>query len=197
MPRTSTLERTTNETSVKATVNLDGTGASQITLNGAGFFTHMLDQLAKHSLIDITVEATGDIHIDDHHLVEDVGITLGQALNDALGDKRGIRRYASADLPMDETLSRAAIDVSGRPFLVWRVEFTAEKIGTFDTELVREFFQAFAMNAGITLHVESVYGANSHHIAESIFKAVARALRDALAVDPRVAGDLPTTKGAL
>lgn len=197
MPRTATLERTTNETSVKATVNLDGTGASQITLNGAGFFAHMLDQLAKHSLVDITVEATGDIHIDDHHLVEDVGITLGQALKEALGDKRGIRRYASADLPMDEALSRAAIDVSGRPFLVWRAEFTAQKIGTFDTELVREFFQAFAMNAGITLHVESVYGANSHHIAESIFKAVARALRDALAIDPRVAGELPTTKGAL
>ena len=197
MARTSTLERATNETSVKVTVDLDGTGASAITLNGAGFFAHMLDQLAKHSLIDITVEATGDVHIDDHHLVEDVGITLGKALQQALGDKRGIRRYASADLPMDEALSRAAIDVSGRPFLVWRAQFTAPKIGTFDTELVREFFQAFAMNAGITLHVETVYGANSHHIAESIFKAVARALRDALAVDPRTAGELPTTKGAL
>lgn len=197
MSRTATLERTTKETSVNVTVDLDGTGASSISLNGAGFFVHMLDQLAKHSLIDITVEATGDLHIDDHHLVEDVGITLGQAMKDALGDKRGIRRYASADLPMDETLSRAAIDVSGRPFLVWRVDFTAEKIGTFDTELVREFFQALAMNAGVTLHVENAYGANSHHIAESIFKAVARALRDALAIDPRVAGDLPTTKGAL
>ncbi|MEM6711546.1 MAG: imidazoleglycerol-phosphate dehydratase HisB [Pseudomonadota bacterium] len=197
MPRTASLERATNETSVKAAVNLDGTGASTISLNGAGFFHHMLDQLARHSLIDITVEATGDLYIDDHHLVEDVGITLGQAIKEALGDKRGIRRYASADLPMDETLSRAAIDVSGRPFLVWRVEFTADKIGTFDTELVREFFQAFAMNAGITLHVENVYGANSHHIAESIFKAVARALRDALAIDPRIAGELPTTKGKL
>ena len=197
MSRTATLERVTKETSVKVTVDLDGTGASSITLNGAGFFAHMLDQLAKHSLIDITVEATGDVHIDDHHLVEDVGITLGQAIQEALGDKRGIRRYASSDLPMDEALSCAAVDVSGRPVLVWRVDFTAPKIGTFDTELVREFFQAFAMNAGITLHMESVYGANSHHIAESLFKAVARALRDALAIDPRVAGDLPTTKGTL
>ncbi len=197
MSRTATQERTTKETTVRVTVDLDGTGASSITLNGAGFFAHMLDQLSKHSLVDITVEATGDVHIDDHHLVEDVGITLGLALKEALGDKRGIRRYASADLPMDEALSRAAIDVSGRPFLVWRAEFTAPKIGSFDTELVREFFQAFAMNAGITLHAESVYGANSHHIAESLFKAVARALRDALAIDPRVAGDLPTTKGAL
>ncbi len=197
MARTASLSRTTNETSVTVAVDLDGTGTSSITLNGAGFFAHMLDQLAKHSLVDITVEASGDIHVDDHHLVEDVGIALGQAMLEALGDKRGIRRYASADLPMDEALSRAAIDVSGRPFLVWRAEFNAEKIGTFDTQLVREFFQAFAMNAGITLHVESVYGANSHHIAESIFKAVARSLRDALAIDPRVAGDLPTTKGAL
>jgi imidazoleglycerol-phosphate dehydratase len=197
MARTASVSRTTNETSVTVAVDLDGTGTSSITLNGAGFFAHMLDQLAKHSLMDITVDASGDIHVDDHHLVEDVGIALGQALLEALGDKRGIRRYASADLPMDEALSRAAIDVSGRPFLVWRTEFNAEKIGTFDTQLVREFFQAFAMNAGITLHVESVYGANSHHIAESIFKAVARSLRDALAIDPRVAGDLPTTKGAL
>lgn len=195
--RTATLERSTNETSVAIEVNLDGTGTSSIALNGAGFLAHMLDQLAKHSLVDISVQAKGDLHIDDHHLVEDVGITLGKAVNQALGDKRGIRRYASADLPMDEALSRAAVDVSGRPFLVWRVQFTAAKIGTFDTELVREFFQAFAMNAGITLHVENVYGANSHHIAESIFKAVARALREALAIDPRVAGDLPTTKGAL
>lgn len=195
--RTATVERATKETSVKVTIDLDGTGASSITLNGAGFFCHMLDQLSKHSLIDMTIEATGDVHIDDHHLSEDVGIALGEALKQAVGDKRGIRRYASADLPMDETLSRAAVDVSGRPFLVWRVEFTAEKIGTYDTELVREFFQAFAMNAGITLHVENAYGANSHHIAESIYKAVARALRDALTIDPRVAGDLPTTKGAL
>lgn len=197
MPRTATIERATKETSVKVAVDLDGTGTSDITLNGAGFFSHMLDQLSKHSLIDMTIEATGDLHIDDHHLSEDVGIALGEAIKQAVGDKRGIRRYASADLPMDETLSRAAVDVSGRPFLVWRVDFTAEKIGTYDTELVREFFQAFAMNAGITLHVENAYGANSHHIAESIYKAVARALRDALAIDPRVAGDLPTTKGAL
>lgn len=197
MPRTATIERATNETTVKVSVDLDGKGASSIQLNGAGFFAHMLDQLAKHSLVDITVEALGDVYIDDHHLTEDVGIALGQAVREALGDKRGIRRYASADLPMDEALSHAAVDVSGRPFLVWRVEFTVEKVGTFDTELVREFFQAFAMNAGVTLHVETLYGANSHHIAESIFKAVARSLRDALAIDPRVADDLPTTKGAL
>lgn len=197
MPRTATVERATKETSVKVSVDVDGTGASNITLNGTGFFGHMLDQLSKHSLIDMTIEATGDLHIDDHHLSEDVGIALGEAIKQAVGDKRGIRRYASADLPMDETLSRAAVDVSGRPFLVWRVEFTAEKIGSYDTELVREFFQAFAMNAGITLHVENAYGANSHHIAESIYKAVARALRDALTIDPRVSGDLPTTKGAL
>ncbi|MEM6383329.1 MAG: imidazoleglycerol-phosphate dehydratase HisB [Pseudomonadota bacterium] len=197
MTRSATRERTTRETTVDVTIDLDGTGTSSITLNGAGFFAHMLDQLAKHSLIDLTVNATGDVHIDDHHLVEDVGITLGEAIRQAVGDKRGIRRYASMDLVMDEALSRAAVDVSGRPFLVWRADFTAEKIGTFDTELVREFFQALAMNAGITLHVESVYGANSHHIAESIFKAVARALREALSIDPRVADDLPTTKGAL
>ena len=197
MPRTASIERVTKETAVAVNVDLDGTGVSSITLNGAGFFHHMLEQLAKHSLIDITVEATGDVHIDDHHLVEDVGIALGQAIREAVGDKRGIRRYASADLPMDEALSRAALDVSGRAFLVWKVTFTAERIGTFDTELVREFFQALAMNAGMTLHMESVYGANSHHIAESLFKAVARALRDALAIDPKVANDLPTTKGAL
>lgn len=197
MPRTATLERTTNETSVKATVDLDGKGASIITLNGAGFFAHMLDQLGKHSLIDITVEATGDTHIDDHHLVEDVGITLGQAIKEALGDKRGIRRYASADLPMDEALSRAAVDVSGRPFLVWRVEFTADTIGTFDTELVREFFQALATHGGITLHVDMLHGVNSHHIAEAAFKAVARALRDAVEPDPRKCDAIPSTKGTL
>lgn len=197
MPRTATLERTTNETSVKATVDLDGKGASIITLNGAGFFAHMLDQLGKHSLIDITVEATGDTHIDDHHLVEDVGITLGQAIKEALGDKRGIRRYASADLPMDEALSRAAVDVSGRPFLVWRVEFTADTIGTFDTELVREFFQAFSTHGGITLHVDQIHGINSHHIAEAAFKAVARALREAVETDPRKADAVPSTKGSL
>ena len=197
MSRTASLERNTAETSVRVSVDLDGTGTASIGLNGAGFFAHMLEQLARHSLIDITVEATGDLHIDDHHLVEDVGIVLGQAVRQALGDKRGIRRYAGADLPMDETLSRAAVDVSGRPFLVGRVQFSAPRGGTFDTELVREFFQAFATNAGITLHMETVYGANSHHIAESLFKACARALRDALAIDPRVAGDLPTTKDML
>ncbi|MEM1288253.1 MAG: imidazoleglycerol-phosphate dehydratase HisB [Pseudomonadota bacterium] len=197
MARTASIERSTNETSVKVAINLDGKGAHSIKLNGAGFFAHMLEQLAKHSLIDLVVDATGDLHIDDHHLVEDVGIALGQAIKSALGEKRGIVRYASIDLPMDETLSSAAVDISGRAFLVWRAEFTAEKIGTFDTELVREFFQAFAMNAGITLHLENRYGVNSHHIAESLFKASARVLRAAAAVDERIADELPTTKGAL
>lgn len=197
LSRIASLKRATNETRVAVAIDLDGTGKAQVSLNGAGFFVHMLEQLARHSLIDMTIEATGDIHIDDHHLVEDIGITLGQAIRQALGDKAGIARYASADLPMDETLSRAALDISGRPFLVWKVMFTSQKIGTFDTQLVREFFQALAMNAGITLHIETAYGANSHHIAESIFKAVARALRQAVAVDPRLQGALPTTKGTL
>jgi imidazoleglycerol-phosphate dehydratase len=157
----------------------------------------MLDQLARHSLIDIKVVAKGDLHVDFHHTAEDVGIALGQALREALGDKKGIRRYASADLPMDGTLTRAAVDVSGRPFLVWRVEFTRDKVGDMDTELFREFFQAFAMNAGITLHVETFYGDNNHHVAESAFKALARALRDAIEIDPRQAGRVPSTKGTL
>jgi imidazoleglycerol-phosphate dehydratase len=157
----------------------------------------MLEQLARHSLIDMTIAAKGDLHIDDHHTVEDTGIALGQAIARALGDRKGIRRYASCDLPMDEALSRAAIDISGRPFLVWRVEFPRARIGTFDTELVREFFQALAMNAGVTLHIENAYGANCHHIAESIFKAVARALRGAVEIDPRQAGRIPSTKGTL
>jgi imidazoleglycerol-phosphate dehydratase len=157
----------------------------------------MLELFARHGLIDLTVTAKGDLHVDDHHTVEDVGIALGQAIREALGDKKGIARYASLDLPMDETLTRIAIDVSGRPFLVFRTAFAAQKIGTFDTELVREFFQAFAMNAGITLHVETLYGANAHHIAESCFKGLARALRAAIALDPREAGRIPSTKGAL
>ncbi|MDQ0395640.1 imidazoleglycerol-phosphate dehydratase HisB [Labrys monachus] len=194
--RSAAVERTTNETSVSVSVDLDGTGRHDIE-TGVGFFDHMLAQLARHSLIDITVRAKGDLHIDDHHTVEDVGIALGQALRKALGDLKGVMRYADAMLPMDETLSRAAVDISGRPFLVFRVEFPREKIGTFDTELVREWFQAFAMNAGITLHVETFYGANAHHIAESCFKALARALRAAIAIDPRMAGELPTTKGKL
>lgn len=157
----------------------------------------MLDQLARHSLIDITVRTKGDLHIDDHHAVEDTGIALGQAIRKALGDLKGVTRYADAYLPMDETLTRAAIDISGRPFLVFKVDFPREKIGTFDTELVREWFQAFAMNAGTTLHVETLYGSNAHHIAESCFKALARALKSAVAIDPRLEGQLPTTKGKL
>lgn len=194
--RNASIERVTNETSVSATVELDGTGKHDIA-TGVGFFDHMLDQLARHSLIDISVRTKGDLHIDDHHAVEDTGIALGQAIRKALGDLKGVTRYADAYLPMDETLTRAAIDISGRPFLVFKVDFPREKIGTFDTELVREWFQAFAMNAGITLHVETLYGSNAHHIAESCFKALARALKSAIAIDPRLEGQLPTTKGKL
>ncbi|MDR3462082.1 MAG: imidazoleglycerol-phosphate dehydratase HisB [Beijerinckiaceae bacterium] len=194
--RTATVARDTKETAIEVTVALDGTGKNAI-VTGIGFFDHMLEQLSRHSLIDISVKAVGDLHIDDHHTVEDTGIALGQALRLALADRAGIARYADALLPMDETLSRVAIDVSGRPFLVFKAEFPREKIGAFDTELVREFFQAFAMNAGITLHIETLYGANAHHIAESIFKGVARALRAAIAVDPRQHGAIPSTKGTL
>lgn len=190
------VARETTETEISIEIAIDGTGAHDVE-TGVGFFDHMLEQLARHSGMDITIRAKGDLHIDDHHTVEDVGIALGQAINEALGDRAGITRYGSADLPMDETLSRAAIDVSGRPFLVWRAAFNAPKIGDFDTELVREFFQALAMNARITLHVENAYGANNHHIAESIFKGVARALRVAVALDAREAGSVPSTKGTL
>jgi len=188
--------RKTRETSVEVGLDLDGAGASDIA-TGIGFFDHMLDQLARHSLIDMTIRAEGDRHIDDHHTVEDVGIALGQALLQALGDKRGVARYADCLTPMDEALTRVALDVSGRPFLVFRAEFPTEKIGGFDTELVREFFQAFAGNAGLTLHVEALYGANSHHIAESCFKGVARALKHAVSLDPRQGARVPSTKGAL
>ncbi len=194
--RTATVARDTKETTVSVTLDLDGSGRSTIA-TGVGFFDHMLDQLSRHSLIDMDVSATGDHHIDDHHTVEDVGIALGQALREALGARAGITRYADALLPMDETLARAAVDVSGRPFLVFTAAFPREKIGTFDTDLVREFFQAFAINAGITLHVELIHGANAHHIAEAIFKAVARALRVAVAIDPRENGAVPSTKGVL
>ena len=194
--RTATVARDTKETAITVSVDLDGTGQSEMA-TGVGFFDHMLDQLARHSLIDIKVSAKGDLHIDDHHTVEDTGIALGQAIRQALGDRAGITRYADALLPMDETLARAAIDVSGRPFLVFKADFPREKIGTFDTELVREFFQAFAMNAGITLHLETLYGTNAHHIAESCFKAVARALKAAVTVDPRQGGAIPSTKGTL
>ncbi len=194
--RRAETRRETKETAIRAAVDLDGTGAAEIS-TGIGFFDHMLEQLARHSLIDMTVEAKGDLHIDDHHTVEDTGIALGQAVAAALGERRGIGRYGSIDLAMDETLTRAAIDVSGRPFLVWHVDFSAPKIGTFDTELVREFFQAFAQNARVTLHVANHYGANNHHVAETCFKAVARALRQAVEPDPRQAGAVPSTKGTL
>lgn len=194
--RTAEIARTTNETEIRVSLNLDGTGTHSMA-TGIGFFDHMLDQLSRHSLIDMTVAAKGDLHIDFHHTAEDVGIALGQAFLKALGDKKGIRRYASSDLPMDGTLTRAALDVSGRPFLVFRAEFSAPKIGEMDTELFREFFQAFAMNAGITLHIENFYFDNNHHLAESMFKAVARALRDAVEIDPRQADRIPSTKGTL
>jgi len=195
-PRRADISRKTKETEISVSVDLDGSGAFDIS-TGVGFFDHMLEQLSRHSLIDMTIKAKGDLHIDDHHTVEDVGIAIGKAISQALGERRGICRYASLDLAMDETLTRAAMDVSGRPFLVWNVAFTAPKIGTFDTELVREFFQALSQNAGITLHVTNHYGANSHHIAETCFKAVARVLRTAIEADPRQAGAIPSTKGTL
>lgn len=194
--RKAEIARKTNETEIAVSVNLDGSGIYDIA-TGVGFLDHMLDQLARHSLSDIVVRAKGDLHIDFHHTAEDVGIALGQAFARALGDKKGIRRYASCDLPMDGTLTRVALDVSGRPFLVWKVEFSAQKIGEIDTELFREFFQAFAINAGITLHVENFYFDNNHHLAESCFKALARALRDAVEIDPRAADRIPSTKGTL
>ncbi|HEY4199419.1 MAG TPA: imidazoleglycerol-phosphate dehydratase HisB [Devosiaceae bacterium] len=194
--RKAEIARKTNETDITVAVNLDGTGSHDIK-TGIGFLDHMLDQLARHGLIDITVRAKGDLHIDYHHTAEDVGIALGQAIARALGDKKGIRRYASCHLPMDEALTRVALDISGRPFLVWKVEFTRDKVGEMDTELFREWFQAFAMNAGITLHVECLYGDNNHHIAESAFKALARSLRDAVEIDARAADRIPSTKGTL
>ena len=194
--RTAKIARKTNETEISVSINLDGTGAHGMK-TGVGFFDHMLDQLSRHSLIDMDVSCKGDLHIDFHHTVEDVGIALGQAIKEALGDKKGIRRYASCDLPMDGTLTRAALDVSGRAFLVFKAEFSQNKIGEIDTELFREFFQAFAINAGITLHIENFYFDNNHHLAESMFKAVARALRDAVEIDPRAADRVPSTKGTL
>jgi imidazoleglycerol-phosphate dehydratase len=194
--RKGAVARRTKETSIEVDLDLDGSGLSDIS-TGVGFFDHMLDQLARHSLIDLKVRAEGDRHIDDHHTVEDVGIALGQALAKALGDKRGLTRYADCHLPMDETLTRVALDVSGRPFLVFKADFPAERIGDFDTQLVREFFLAFAGNAGLTLHIETLHGVNSHHIAESCFKGVARALKTAVTIDPRQAERVPSTKGAL
>lgn len=194
--RTGSISRKTNETSVSVSVNLDGTGAAKIS-TGVGFFDHMLDQLSRHSLIDMEIDVKGDLHIDDHHTVEDVGIALGQCFRKALGDKAGITRYADVTLPLDEALSRVVVDISGRPYLVFRTAFHAPKIGSFDTQLVEEWFRAFAMQAGLTLHVETFYGANDHHIAESCFKALARALRLAIAVDPAQGGRVPSTKGVL
>jgi imidazoleglycerol-phosphate dehydratase len=194
--RKATVSRDTKETKIQATIDLDGTGSYEIT-TGIGFLDHMLEQLARHSLIDIKLEAKGDLHIDFHHTAEDCGIVLGQALAKALGDRRGITRYADCHLAMDDTLTRAAIDVSGRPFLVWDVTFPTEKVGEMDTELFREWFQAFAQNAGITLHVATLHGINSHHIAETCFKALARSLRKAIEIDPRQADRIPSTKGSL
>lgn len=196
MTRQAEITRKTKETDISVKVTIDGAGASKIS-TGIGFFDHMLDQLARHSLMDIEIDAKGDLHIDQHHTVEDVGIALGQALRKALGDLRGIMRYADVHLPMDETLTRVAIDVSGRPFLVFRTQFPQARIGEFDAELVREFFQAFAQNAAIALHIETLYGVNSHHIAETCFKGVARALGSALTIDPRQSGRVPSTKGTL
>ncbi|GGK32227.1 imidazoleglycerol-phosphate dehydratase HisB [Salinarimonas ramus] len=194
--RAARVERRTSETEIALALTLDGEGKAAIQ-TGVGFLDHMLDLLARHALIDLEVSAKGDTHVDDHHTTEDVAIALGQAFREALGDKRGIARYATVHLPMDEALTRVSLDVSGRAFLVFRTTFPSQKIGTFDTELVREWFQAFASNAGVTLHVETLYGDNSHHIAESCFKGLARALRAAIAVDPREADRIPSTKGAL
>ena len=194
--RKATVERRTNETTITVSIDLDGSGRYEVA-TGIGFFDHMLEQLSRHALMDLDVHADGDLHIDQHHTVEDVGIALGQAISRALGDRRGVSRYASIDLPMDECLTRAAVDVSGRPYLVWKVEFSRPKVGEFDTELFREFFQALAHNAGLTLHIANLYGDNNHHKAETCFKAVARVLRAAFALDPRTADAIPSTKGTL
>jgi len=194
--RKATLKRTTKETDIAVAVDLDGSGTASIS-TGIGFLDHMLELLARHSRIDMSVKAAGDLHIDHHHTTEDVGIALGQAVKQALGDMKGITRYADVHVPMDEALTRVAIDISGRPFLVFRTAFTRDKVGSFDTELVNEWFQAFAVNAGITVHVETLYGQNDHHISESCFKGLARALRAAVAIDERAKGEVPSTKGSL
>jgi len=194
--RQATIERATSETRIRVEIDLDGTGTYDCA-TGVGFFDHMLEQLARHTLLDLKVRAAGDLHIDDHHTIEDTGIALGQALAQAVGDKRGIRRYGSCHLPMDDALVRSALDLSGRPFLVWDVPFTAPKIGSFDTELIREFFQAFSTHGGITLHVHRLEGINAHHVAEAAFKAVAQALRTAIELDPRKGDAIPSTKGVL
>ena len=195
-PRTATVERNTTETQITATVNLDGTGAYQVH-TGIGFLDHMLEQLSKHSLMDLTLHAKGDLHIDYHHTTEDSGIAIGQAVKKALGERRGITRYGQRYIPMDETLSRVTIDISGRPYLIWKVDFKRDKLGEMDTELFKEWFQAFAFSLGATLHVENLYGDNNHHIVESCFKALARALREAITIDARAAAVIPSTKGTI
>ncbi|MCC7259471.1 MAG: imidazoleglycerol-phosphate dehydratase HisB [Alphaproteobacteria bacterium] len=195
-PRTATVERNTHETKIRVSVNLDGSGGYKVA-TGIGFLDHMMEQLSRHSLIDLTVEAKGDLHIDYHHTTEDVGIAVGQAVSEALGDRKGITRYGSALIPMDETLSRVALDLSGRPYWVWKVEFSKPKLGEMDTELFKEWFQAFALHAGATLHVENLYGENNHHIIESCYKGLARSLREAIAIDPRKSDAIPSTKGTL
>jgi imidazoleglycerol-phosphate dehydratase len=194
--RTGSVQRDTSETAVKVAVNLDGTGAYAVS-TGIGFFDHMLEQLSRHSLIDLEVETKGDLHIDQHHTVEDTALTIGEAIAKALGDKRGIRRYADVLSPMDETLTRVALDISGRPFLVWKTEFSQKRLGEMDTEMFEHFFHSFAQTAGLTLHIETLYGSNNHHIAEAAFKGLARALREAVEIDPRKSGVIPSTKGVL
>jgi len=194
--RTATISRSTAETAIDVTINLDGTGVYDVE-TGVGFFDHMLEQLSRHSLIDLTVRTKGDLHIDEHHTVEDTGIAIGQAFAQALGDKRGITRYGDALSPMDETLTRVALDISGRPWLVWKDLFSQTRLGTMDTEMFEHFFHSFAQAAGITLHVETLYGTNNHHIAEAAFKGVARALRTAIEIDPRKSDAIPSTKGVL
>jgi imidazoleglycerol-phosphate dehydratase len=194
--RTGTVDRKTKETAISVAVDLDGSGRSQIA-TGIGFLDHMLDQLSRHSLIDLKVEAKGDLHIDFHHTTEDTGICIGEAVAKALGDRTGIRRWGEATVPMDETLTRVALDASNRPYLIWKVTFSKPKLGEMDTELFKEWFQAFAQNAGLTLHVENLYGENNHHIVESCFKGLARALRQAIEIDPRKSDAVPSTKGVL
>jgi imidazoleglycerol-phosphate dehydratase len=195
-PRQASVERNTKETRIRGTVGLDGTGAYDIE-TGIGFLDHMLEQLSRHSLIDIELRAEGDLHIDFHHTTEDTGYVIGEAISRALGDRRGIHRYGHALIPMDETLTRVALDASNRPYLIWKVAFSKPKLGEMDTELFKEWFQAFSQSAGVTLHVENLYGDNNHHIVESCYKGLARALKDALAIDPRQAGLVPSTKGTL
>jgi imidazoleglycerol-phosphate dehydratase len=194
--RVATVERNTKETRIKGRVDLDGTGASEIK-TGIGFLDHMLEQLAKHSLVDLTLHAKGDLHIDFHHTTEDSGYVVGEAVSKALGDRAGIQRYGNAVIPFDETLTRVSLDASNRPYLVWKVPLSRPKLGEMDTELFKEWFQAFAQSAGMTLHIENLYGENNHHIVESCFKGLARALRQAIEIDPRRAGAVPSTKGTL